>query len=250
VVVERTLSRSPGLRIASVFATLLLFGCDDDTERGTQRAAEPAEAAAQSEPSAIALHMRGRYGLASDLRDAIVRGDLRTSNDIARRLARPVQLEQLSSAARPYAMGIHVRAQEVAEATSLLDASAAFATMMASCGQCHAASNVRLSIPSAPLPSPSPGASGAMLEHEASVRAMWEGLLVGSTERFDVGARRLAEAPLTAPEQRQDPALTRLAEEARGFAGAATRADGLEGRAEQFGLLLSSCAECHATARR
>ncbi len=248
----RTRTLVGGSVFAAATTLALLVACDEGRHADAQdpREPSPASTATPSAPSAIALHMSGRFAFATDLRDALVRGDLREANRLGRELAQPVRLAGLPPEANAHVVGVHVRAQEVAEASSLLDASAAFASLMTSCADCHAAAHVELTTAAGPLPSPARRAGGPMARHEEAVDAMWEGLLVGSSERFDTGARLLANAPLTAPEQGQDAQLRRLADRARSYARAATRAPGLDGRAEQFGLLLSTCAECHATARR
>ncbi len=233
--------------LAVTLGIALAGGCvDADAQQGT---GAPGEAASASLPSPVSLHMAGRYGRATELRDALVRGDLGEARTIARDLARPARLEGLPASARPHVLGVPLHAQEVADATTLLDASSAFGSLMAACGACHGATGVRLSTPSAPLPAP-PGRHGAMREHARAVETMWEGLLLGATPRFDEGARQLAEAPLTAPERTAAPDLRALAERARSAARASTRGADLAARAEQFGIVLSTCAECHATARR
>ncbi len=194
--------------------------------------------------------MAMRYALTSELRDAIIVGELGPTREVARELATPVPLRGLPEPARPHVLAVHVHAEEIAEASTLLDASAAFGALMSACGECHAAAGVRATVSSPPLPPrPDRRTPGPMRRHEEATIAMWEGLLVGSVERFDAGARMLADAPLTAPEARQPREQRRLAERARSYARAATRSADLAGRAEQYGLLLSTCAECHAVAR-
>lgn len=197
----------------------------------------------------VALHMRGRYAVASALRDSIVRGELEETREGARLLARPAELEGLPEEANAHVVAVHLHAQEVSDATSLLDASSAFATMMRSCGECHSAAGVRLSVSESRLPAPGPETGdAAMRRHGEAVHTMWEGLLLGSTERFDDGARRLASALLSKPERGHGRELRALAQRTRTHARQATRSSNLIGRSEHFGLLLTTCAECHVSA--
>lgn len=237
-------ARSFGFVLVVLASTVT--GCEERArvEAQPRNEARPPGAA----PSMVALHMRGRYAVASAMRDSIVRGALEETRDGARLLARPVALEGLPEEANAHVVAVHLHAQEVSDATTLLDASSAFATMMRSCGECHAAAGVRLSVSDSPLPAPGlERGDAAMRRHGEAVDTMWEGLLLGSTERFDIGARRLAAAPLSKPERGHGRELRALAEEARTHAREATRSSNLIGRSEHFGLLLTTCAECHVS---
>lgn len=142
--------------------------------------------------------------------------------------------------------------QEAARLTSkaqTLDAAAmGVATMARVCGECHVATHGGPVIPPPPEKSPRVPADSIgerMGRHMWGAELMWEGLTGPSDESWRAGAETLMEAPAELDEQLPenfDAALREIVEIGRNAHIATTFAS----RADAYGLLIATCADCHS----
>ena len=202
-------------------------------------------------PAAGTVQMRAHFDQALLLHDAVIRGDLAAVGPAARALAQQVTESQpgsrLPETSRPLA-ALADGARKVAEAKTILEAAIDTAGMLSACGRCHRASGVTPAFP-APAQPVAAGLSGHMLEHQAAVRLLVEGLVAPSDTTWRNGARALASAPLNATELPVDAAVrTQLApteERLHRLATGAAEANDPAARAAFYGQLLAACADCH-----
>jgi hypothetical protein len=88
-----------------------------------------------------------------------------------------------------------------------------------------------------------------MRRHQWAAERLWDGLVVPSDEAWKWGATSLSEAPL-APEQLTPgkspvPKVGELAQAVHAIARQATEVERVDVRADLYGDVLATCAECH-----
>ncbi len=202
-------------------------------------------------PAADMIQMRAHFDQALLLHDAVIRGDRAAVGPAARALAEQVAESQSGSqtpaSSRPLA-ALAEGARRVARASSVLEAAVETAGVLSACGRCHRASAVTPAFP-APAQPVAAGLSGHMLEHQAAVRQLVEGLVAPSDATWRNGARALAAAPLNAMDLPVNSAVrTELApteERLHRLAAGAADANDPFARAAFYGQLLAACADCH-----
>ena len=202
-------------------------------------------------PAAGAVQMRAHFDQALLLHDAVIRGDLAAVGPAARALAQQVSESQSTSrppgSSRPL-VALADGARKVAEARTILEAAIDTAGMLSACGRCHRASGITPAFP-APAQPVGAGLSKHMLEHQAAVRQLVEGLVAPSDAIWRSGARALASAPLNPTDLPVDAAVrTQLApteERLHRLATGAAEANDPSARAAFYGQLPAACADCH-----
>jgi hypothetical protein len=195
--------------------------------------------------------MHDRYDRVEGVRDALVAGELAEARRLARGLDRSVDAADLPPAAAELKDAVPTRARALLRARTLPAGARAFASVMEACGRCHRAADAQWAFDDPPLPE-GDELEEHMARHAWAVARMWEGLLLGSADRFDEGARRFAEAPLTGEEPLEDehpPGLSAIAVRLHRRARSAERARDLPARAAIYGDILAGCADCHTRIR-
>jgi cytochrome c553 len=252
--------------LAAVPVLILVGGCEEPPGGDAPPPAVPKEAAegprppAESPvgvevevPSATAepRRMHDRYDRVEVVRDALVVGDLVAAKRLGRELDQPVTAVELPKAAEGLRDAVPTRANAFLAAASLPQGARAFAQVMLACGSCHTAAGVRWSFDEPAWPEGDELAEH-MGRHAWAVDRMWEGLMLGDEERFDLGARRFVEAPLTGEVPVADehpPGLSAIAARLHRRARQAERAKGMGERAAIYGDVLAACAQCHTRIR-
>jgi hypothetical protein len=142
--------------------------------------------------------------------------------------------------------------QEAARLTSVANdldlAASGVATMARICGDCH-----RTKAPGskfdAPAPEPKRKRSDSfderMQRHIWAADRMWVGLTEPSDVDWNAGAAALAAIPAVAPKAARDPQLAAALQEVRELGARALDATSARDRADTYGLLISTCANCH-----
>ena len=95
----------------------------------------------------------------------------------------------------------------------------------------------------------SSGAHASMRRHQWAMDRLWDALVVPSDDAWNAGALALAEAPLVpeqlTPSKSPAPRVAELAQTVHDLGLKAASADRGDARAEVYGELLATCAECH-----
>lgn len=212
--------------------------------------------AAQQRPISLdaerAALMQKHFGRALAIKDGVIRGDLAAVTESAKALAQEESPQGLPPGAGPFIAAMKKDAQRAAEATNLVTAASASASMLATCGNCHQTVGVRPAFPplaaggsiSAPA-----GVVGHMIEHQRGADLMFEGLILPSTTSWREGATRLNVVRLHDRELPRDskwtPEVIRAEDRLHRFAGDAVQMNDYATRAASYAQILATCAECH-----
>ena len=192
-----------------------------------------------SGPAQMWIHFDG----AAEMQFALVQGDLARAQRAARRVEQATDTAGLPGGAEDELQRLRAHARDVREAESFGVAAMAASLLAAGCGECHAAHDVGPRF--APVPAPvDPAAVDHMVEHVWAADRMWEGLVIPSAERWEAGARVLAQHAVP---------MDILAPGTSGY-GLALKALGLEAleveesrsQARIYAGVLVNCATCHA----
>lgn len=240
-----------------VILSLLLsaFGCDDDDDAETP--AEPIEEVStdddpandQPEPGPTGDLMREHFLKVREARQALVGDDIEGARSaMAWLAANDPGFDAVPAALRPNLEAMREQAGAFGEATTLTEASMAFAGMLNYCGECHQ------HIEGGPEFAMPPGPDGDALQdqmqrHRWAIERMWEGIVSRNLETYTDGATVMNEVELRAAElpqgvlepERVDAIITHVRE----LSAAAKESTDWEDRSENFGRLLATCATCH-----
>lgn len=198
------------------------------------------------------FHMHESYALFGAIERLLVRGKLAEARDLARAIGVAPDDVGLSAWATQTAL-VRERAAEVANATTIGDASRRVARLAEACAGCHADTGVSPEFRAPPpLPPDQPTLDARMLRHLWAVERVREGVIGGDDTSWRAGLDVLAQAPL--PWRATDGARGALAKQLHDVAeharhrGPATPTDA--DRARTYGELLVTCAACHATVKQ
>lgn len=195
--------------------------------------------------------MADHYVIATYARDCVIAGDIEALREPLQTLA---DYEYPSVAPGGWLRGI-AELQEAARLTARADsievAAAGVATMGRICGDCHQSGG------QGPVPAPAPPRLGydgepdslaqRMFRHMVGAQQLWEGLTIPSTAAWQAGAYAIGHAPEPADRALPSGFVNALAEvRALGTRGADLQH--ASERADLYGLLLTTCSDCHARA--
>lgn len=205
------------------------------------------DVSAATQDPAIADAMRGHYAEALQVHAAVIRGDVPAAGRHARILAD--RLAQTPASGSPAALeALAAAARDVRDATGVLSAAQATATMLGACGRCHRASGVTPMI-SPPAREESAGLTAQMREHKAAADQLLVGLIVPSDSAWRTGARTLGSATLQARDLPLGPTLQpqvgATEERLHRLARDAVQTTDPRTRAGFYAQFLAGCADCH-----
>lgn len=196
-------------------------------------------------PAAI---MRGHFGDAIRVHEAIVLGDLNATREPARRLA-AYPADAWPVEGRRYVAGLASAAAQVSNAAEFAAAAAGTSSMLLACGDCHRATG-HTPAPADVFWRADRGGPAGMLEHEAAAGELFRGLVIPSDAAWRDGAARLRTAPLFNPGASRDPRSTqKIADHEKQLRRTAERAAGAGNRiqrARAYAELITQCAACHS----
>ena len=147
---------------------------------------------------------------------------------------------------------LQAAARLTSDAETLETAASGVAAMARVCGECHVEQAAKLSYTPPTLSHYTPMSDeveGRMLRHFSAAQRMWEGLVLPSDTAWLAGATALSHAPVTAPKLHAParPGFAQALTSLRELGARATRAATLDERTNLYGLLLATCAHCHAS---
>lgn len=195
-----------------------------------------------------AAYMRAHFQQAMALHDAVARGDLEMARREADVLARRSPDVPMPAGAAAFHGALTQTAREAATAATLPEAAHATASVLGICGQCHAAMQVRATVP--------PGKDvrvgglvGHMLLHQHGSDALVEGLVAPSEAQWVEGVRTFA-SPKLEPAEVPGKLKGRMSEGETAIAllaGRAAQAHRTRDRVQIYGEMLVTCGNCHRT---
>ncbi len=194
-------------------------------------------------PETIQHHMQEHFAKVSAVKTAVIAGDFESAREPAEWLAEHDAYEALPGDWEPHVAALQEAAQRVAGASDLATAAVATADMGKACGTCHQALNEGAQFTVVSVPTEDSGVVAHMLRHEWAAQRLWEGLIGPSDEAWTRGAETLDELPLRP--QGAAPEVTEWANTVHAVGEAAMQAADLDTRAQLYGELLGSCAQCH-----
>jgi cytochrome c553 len=192
-------------------------------------------------PEPLALHMRDHVGLATQARDAIIRGQLVDATGALTWLAQHRELKPEVTAG-PFLERIREHAQRALDASELRGAAESLGALAASCGDCHRASGRGPRVEPSGLEELNEELTVETHMHGYlwATETLWQGL-IGDSALWQTGVQTLATL--------EAPAKPRKL--AGGFAAIAAwgkRASELRSSAERgqaYGELIATCGSCH-----
>jgi hypothetical protein len=237
--------------LCSMAMALLLGACSSSAPTPSpEPVAEPAAAAPTPEPAPpeppaleepLAVHMRDRIGIATQARDAIIRGQLVDATGALTWLAQHRDPKALASA-QPFLERVHRHAQDALDAPNLRAAAEAVGAVAASCGDCHRAH--------ARGPSVEPSGFeelGTELTVETHMHAylwatdtLWNALIADAT-LWDAGVSALASSKAPSTPRKLAGGFAEI----RAWSKDASSAKSSAERASAYGKLIAICGTCH-----
>ncbi|RLB54437.1 MAG: hypothetical protein DRJ42_09080 [Deltaproteobacteria bacterium] len=241
------------IHLAILSLVLPVFGCDDEPEAPTEPVEEVSTddepGSDQLEPGPTGDLMREHFLKVREARQALVGDDIEGARAAMAWLAdNDPGLDAVPTPLRPNLEGMREEARSFADATTLSEASMAFAGMLNYCGECHQ------HVEGGPEFAMPPGPDGDALQdqmqrHRWAIERMWEGIVSRNLETYVDGATVMGDVQLRAEElphgvlepERIDAIIAHVHE----LAGAAKESTDWDDRTENFGRLLATCATCH-----
>lgn len=194
-------------------------------------------------------HMFAHYDRATEVHDALVRGDLDRAKGAAEWIATHQEPRSFPGNAPSLQAEMQRFANQVAWAGKLEEATWASAHMGRTCGDCHRQNAVEPRFLVGPAP---PGGTGPQAEMERHVWAserMWDGLVGPEDHAWRSGAEALKGGWLDPQEVVSNPEdRTRIRELVRQVYDLGLEAESIEdsdARADLYGRFLITCNECH-----
>jgi mono/diheme cytochrome c family protein len=202
------------------------------------------------EPDEIGDLMKDHFGMASQVRDAVVRGQLEQAEAPLVWLGQHGLASSMPATWRIHVERMQLTARRASSASTLAAAGQAVGQLAAECGACHATLRQGPEFEPSDVNDLGPtGASPALRErmHRQlwAIERLWEGLVGPSNAAWQAGADNLRQghghSRVPAPQQARLERVRGLGVEA---GDAASRAD----RGQIYGRILAECGNCHASA--
>jgi len=192
--------------------------------------------------------MQGHERHGDAMRDAVARGDLDEAKTEAKLLS-DLRIEGPSGGLwKQMFDAMRAAAARSTSTSDLKDAGRDVGLVARTCGDCHTKFG-RPGILVEPPGALSSGAHASMRRHQWATERLWEGLVVPSDDAWNAGALALAQAPLVpaelTPGRPPVPRVGELAQAVHVLALKAESTEGVDARADLYGELLATCAECH-----
>jgi hypothetical protein len=191
-------------------------------------------------------HMDEHFAQVREIQDAVVRGDLDGVKPPARWIADHQEVSGMPASAAVHIAAMKSGANAVATAPSITLAAQGAASLVAACGDCHAALKVAARMPSAVVVTAAPaGKQAHMAEHQHAVNLLYRGLVGPSDADWKKGAEALKGAPLGAEALPEAEDATEAEAKVHQLAAKAVNATDRGARVAAYGEVIGSCASCH-----
>ena len=242
------------MRAITMYLLAALTVCACKTTNRSEQARTPE--AKQSSPApggdareaTVQVSMQGHEKQGDAMRDAVARGDLDGAKTDAKLLAELRMDGPRRGLWKQMLDAMKAASAQSAGANDLKDAGRDVGLVATTCGDCHAKFG-RPGIVVEPPGAPGSGARASMQRHQWAAERLWDGLVVPSDDAWNSGALALAEAPLVpeelTPGKSPVPRVRELAQTVHNLALKAASAERVDARADLYGQVLATCAECH-----
>lgn len=148
---------------------------------------------------------------------------------------------------KPFFGAVQDAARPLAEAKDPVAAGRLVAEVGRRCANCHEATKAKIPLEQLAQPKPDQRLATQMIRHQWAAQRMWEGVIAPSQDRWNEGARMLADAPLTITAE--SSALGIENDVAKVHLLARRALDPKTDRPQLYGELLATCAHCHHVIR-
>ena len=199
-------------------------------------------------PHSIGDVMGDHFMITSWARDSVIAGMLDPLHSPLSALADYRYDDVRTGGWLPWIAQLQAAARLTSNAATLEVAAMGVATMARVCGECHRANHAGPAIPPPPDPLerfPVDTVGDRMGRHMWASELLWEGITGPSEASWKAGAKTLIEAPDVLDGQMPesfDAALLTV----KGLGHDAQAAETLADRANVYGLLIATCADCHS----
>ena len=203
--------------------------------------------AAAQDPD-LTVHMQEHMQRVSQLKGAVIRGDLASLRRPATWLAQHEPSPEASILYVPFILSMRGHASEILEAQDVRTAAGDVSAIATDCANCHIASEVNLDFGNAAEPPAWANMESHMQRHQWAMDRLWEGLVGPSDASWSRGIRMLAEAPLHGTEAVWEDSVAdgdELARRVHELGREAATALLPHARAAVYGEMLGVCADCH-----
>ena len=241
------------MRTTTVYlcAALMASGCAVPKRSERASAADgsmPSPAPDSAREAIVRARMQGHERLGDAMRDALARGDLDEAKGEAKLLAELRIDVPGSQLWRRMLDATKAAAARVAGANDLKEASRRIGAVAKTCGDCHTV----LGRPGKIVGEERADGSSVralMQRHQWGAEQLWDGLVVPSEQAWNSGALALSEAEVTpeqlTPGKSPAPRVVELSQMVRALGRKGADAERVDVRADLYGDLLTTCAECH-----
>ena len=148
---------------------------------------------------------------------------------------------------QPFFASVKEAASPLAHAKDPIAAGRLVAEVGRRCANCHEATHAKIPLEQLAQPKPDKHLATQMMRHQWAAQRMWEGVIAPSADRWNEGARMLAEAPLTITAESSALGIENDVAKVRLLARRAL--DPKTDRPQLYGELLATCAHCHSVIR-
>jgi mono/diheme cytochrome c family protein len=248
--------RSPVSRVVTL-STLALVACPkpgavrgmegwSEAEAGPDKA-QPAESSQAPEPSEMARVMHERFVIVASMRDALIHGDVGGARDGASELDHHLEEATLAAGWEPRIKSLRTSLAQFEGDVEIADAAAHLAQLGTQCGSCHQSEGVEASVPEPAAPAAAEDPESRMALHAWAAARMWEGLVRPDDDDWVRGTTTFLALPGCAESYPDATGPRReLCRYVRGLAIPSHLAEDASRKADLYGRLVSTCADCHA----
>ncbi|MCC6751392.1 MAG: hypothetical protein IT371_27310 [Deltaproteobacteria bacterium] len=205
---------------------------------------------ADARADSLAEHMRGHFGAATTLRNAVIAGRLDGLAAPSKALADDqMESKKAPEPWQPRLKAMREAAVRAGKAKSVAEAASAVAELGATCGGCHRQTKTEVNFPLGTVPPEGKDRKSHMARHAWAMSRLWEGLVGPSDYAWKTATAVLAEEPLKSheiPPKSAGKEASVLADEVHKVGRRAGAAKTVEQRAKVYDALVRLCARCHA----
>jgi cytochrome c553 len=211
------------------------------------------QAQLQESPESITEDMGKHFEQVSSIQKAVIRGDLHDVPGPANWMSANHTMLGAPEGWGPHIQEMRSAARTAAQAKAFDSAASATASMSRACGKCHEALSAAPRIPELGTKGLPPedvvSTVPHMLRHYWAAEQMWIGIVNPSEESWNKGTEALDILPLGPTKLTEDGEVTTdvadWANAVHEISSQMVSANDWDSRAELYGKLLATCAQCH-----
>lgn len=224
-------------------ALIFLVAC------GAPEPPQTPEPSAKDAKAEFSLVMREHYEVATESRNALIRGDLDGARTAAAMMAK-LETPEVPEPWKPHLTAMEDAAKKLSEATDLDIAGQAVGTLAKTCGDCHESVGGGPKKDAAAALANDTPPEGHMPQHLWVADRLWLGIIANEPTLFQTSAKFLAESELhqLADEGAADEEMATLEKQVHELAGSQGSTANRGEQASLYGHMITNCAQCHGRA--